>query len=357
MTDLSDLMRTISAPGSVAGAGIGLLCALVLGATAQLLAAHDVARQRRPRAWRRALLAATGAMLAGWLAAGIGGGLDAIVAATCAAGATVGYFVRRDLSRRLARIALVGCASGAAALGGGLLRYVVSRTHADALFRFELCGAVFLGALIFAASAIALARLQGVLRRRYARSPGVHLHSLDFLLLDAFAFVLCAWLAWGFVTEHTAPAGTAALFAIGALAAALGVHLTMAFDGWPAQALTARALRVSARHCGALRDSGREMAVDEWWGWNPCVEPGGGHSSAAGGGVDLRASAKECVAARGPSLGARRASWQASWRVSGELPARNTLHVRPASRSSIGGSSNGNDGNNRRRRSRAAQRC
>lgn len=166
--------------------------------------------------WREMLVTAT---LTALLAAGTGAAAQVIAAAI--AGAVLGTRLvrRRDLTRRPRLMALLGGAVGCAAICTGFARFLASTVYAD-IERVELYVAVFIGASIFAASAVAWFRLRGVLDVRAAVHPGAGVVNLT-------AFVLCIWLGYGFVTEHALRFGVAVLLAMSVLAAALGAHVTM----------------------------------------------------------------------------------------------------------------------------------
>jgi H+-translocating NAD(P) transhydrogenase subunit beta len=113
--------------------------------------------------------------------------------------------------------ALLGCAVGLAATAGGFARYL-SSAYCEDLARVELYLTVFAGALIFAASTIAWFALRGRFTARIALHPGGGMVNLT-------AVLLCIWMGYGFVTEHTQSFGLAVLSAMSLLAAALGAHL------------------------------------------------------------------------------------------------------------------------------------
>ncbi len=123
------------------------------------------------------------------------------------------------MTRRPRLVALFGSAMGLAAMAGGFVRYLSAVAQAD-VERIELYAAVFIGALVFAASAIAFCKLRGTLDLSAAARPG---HGI----VNVSALLLCGWLGYGFVTEHAQPFGLAALLAMSALAVALGMHLTI----------------------------------------------------------------------------------------------------------------------------------
>lgn len=145
----------------------------------------------------------------------------ALVAITFVLVVALAAVARRRFGQRSTRrahlAAMLGSSTGFAFMSGGLVLYLFSSGRADAE-RVELYGAVFLGALIFAISAIALCKLRGALSLKPAARPG---HGI----VNLIAVLLCAWLGYGFVTEQAQPFGFAALLATGALACAIGVHL------------------------------------------------------------------------------------------------------------------------------------
>ncbi|WP_341316202.1 NAD(P)(+) transhydrogenase (Re/Si-specific) subunit beta [Paraburkholderia sp. IMGN_8] len=208
---------------SIAWMGVGFLLAgglaVVLAAVGQLPLARRA--PRRPF-WHAGLLAAA---LAGLLAAGIGASGGVVTAAVAGAGLGAWLVRRRDLMTRRPRlVALLGSCVGLAAMAGGFTRYVQSALSSAAqadVERIELYAAVFIGALIFATSAIAFCKLRGLLNTKHASTSAHPGHRLVNLL----ALLLCGWLGYGFVTEQAQPFGLAALLAMSALAAALGAHL------------------------------------------------------------------------------------------------------------------------------------
>ncbi|PRX33301.1 NAD(P) transhydrogenase subunit beta [Paraburkholderia sp. BL18I3N2] len=171
--------------------------------------------KRRPD-WHAGALAAA---LAGLFAAGIGASAGVVGAAV--AGAVLGAWLvrRRNLARRPRLVALLGSSMGLAVMAGGFARYMSSAAQAN-VERVELYAAVFIGALIFATSAIAFCKLRGVLQIGVVARPG---HGI----VNLFALLLCGWLGYGFVTEPAQPFGLAALLAMTALACAMGVHLML----------------------------------------------------------------------------------------------------------------------------------
>ena len=123
------------------------------------------------------------------------------------------------MTRRPRLVALLGGAMGLAAMAGAFARYLSAAAQAD-VERIELYAVVFIGALVFATSAIAFCKLRGTLDLSAAARPG---HGI----VNVSALLLCGWLGYGFVTEHAQPFGLAALLATSALAVALGTHLTI----------------------------------------------------------------------------------------------------------------------------------
>lgn len=176
---------------------------------------------RRQRYWHASALAV---VLATLLAAALGA--STAVTGGAAIGAMFGAWLMRGcaLARRPCAVALAGSGMGVAVMSAGIARYLstaatatvaVARPNAE---RIELYAVVFIGAMIFATSAIAFCRLRGSLRIDTATRTGDG-------IVDLGAMLLCAWLGYGFVTEQAAPFGLAALLAMSALACGLGVHL------------------------------------------------------------------------------------------------------------------------------------
>jgi len=200
---------------------VGVLCLLatvlgaLLGVALATLGQLPLARRpmRRPD-WHAGALAAA---LATLLAAGIGASGGVIAAAATGAAFGAWRVRKRNLMRRPLLGALFGIAMGLAVMTGGFARYLSSAAQAN-VERIELYAAVFMGALIFAASAIAFCKLRGVLQLSAAARPGHR-------IVNLFALLLCGWLGYGFVTEQAQPFGFAALLAMSALACAMGVHL------------------------------------------------------------------------------------------------------------------------------------
>ncbi|NPT55921.1 NAD(P)(+) transhydrogenase (Re/Si-specific) subunit beta [Paraburkholderia elongata] len=121
------------------------------------------------------------------------------------------------MTRRPRLVALLGSAMGLAVMLGGFACYLSAKAQAN-VERIELYAAVFIGALVFATSAIAFCTLRGTLDLSAAARPG---HGI----VNVSALLLCGWLGYGFVTEQAQPLGLAALLAMSVLAAALGTHL------------------------------------------------------------------------------------------------------------------------------------
>lgn len=164
--------------------------------------------------------------------------------------------IRRTLNggstRRAFFAALAGSSMGFSFVAGGVALYLSSPVWPGTV-RIELYCAVFAGALVFAASAIALCKLRGALSMKTAACPG---HGF----VNLFAMALCAWLGYGFVTAQVQPFGLAALLATGALASAMGVHLT-----------TSRAYRGNPVLANGTRGITAELiARIEWREGNEC---------------------------------------------------------------------------------------
>ncbi|WP_042329349.1 NAD(P)(+) transhydrogenase (Re/Si-specific) subunit beta [Paraburkholderia ginsengisoli] len=168
---------------------------------------------RRPY-WHAGALAA---VFAGLLAAGMGAS-DVVVDAAVI-GAVLGAWMVRgcDLTRRPGLVALLGSGMGLAVMSGGILRYLAADARESAE-RIELYAAVFIGALIFATSAIAFSKLRGALQLKTIARPGHR-------VVNLLAMLLCGWLGYGFATEQAQPFGLGALLAMSALACAMGTHL------------------------------------------------------------------------------------------------------------------------------------
>jgi NAD(P) transhydrogenase subunit beta len=129
---------------------------------------------------------------------------------------------RRNLTRRPALAALLASGMGLSVVSVGVARYLSPGNQANLAIpeRIELYAAVFAGALIFAASAIAFCKLHGLLPLRVTARRG---HDV----VNAVALLLCGWLGYGFVTEAAQPFGLTALLAMSALASSIGVHVMM----------------------------------------------------------------------------------------------------------------------------------
>lgn len=129
---------------------------------------------------------------------------------------------RRNLTRRPALAALLASGMGLSVVSVGVARYLSPGNQANLAIpeRIELYAAVFAGALIFAASAIAFCKLRGLLPLRVTARRG---HDI----VNAVALLLCGWLGYGFVTEAAQPFGLTALLGMSALASSIGVHVMM----------------------------------------------------------------------------------------------------------------------------------
>jgi len=175
---------------------------------------------RRPRPyWQAATLTAA---LAGVLAAGLGASENLVFATVVGAATGASLVRRRNPTRRAALVALLASGMGLAIVAVGVGRYVSPGNQTNlALFeRIELYAAVFVGALIFATSAVAFCQLRGLLPLRATARPG---HDA----VNVLALLLCVWLGYGFVTEAAQPFGLAALLAMSALASSIGVHVML----------------------------------------------------------------------------------------------------------------------------------
>ncbi|WP_233836160.1 NAD(P)(+) transhydrogenase (Re/Si-specific) subunit beta [Paraburkholderia sp. ZP32-5] len=217
------------AGGSAVWMSVGVpLAAAMAAASVAVLTAALAAIGQRQFSWRSMqrpywCAGVLSSVLVAMLAAGLGASLNVIDAAV--AGSALGAWRARgcDLTRRPGLVALLGSGMGLAVVSVGVARYlsVVARANTE---RIELYAAVFIGALIFAASAIAFCKLRGALQLEAVARPGHH-------VVNLFAVLLCGWLGYGFVTEQAQPVGLAALLAMSALAAAMGVHLMVSRGG------------------------------------------------------------------------------------------------------------------------------
>ncbi|PZR42472.1 NAD(P)(+) transhydrogenase (Re/Si-specific) subunit beta [Paraburkholderia fungorum] len=173
------------------------------------------------------------------------------------------------MTQRPGLVALFGSAMGLAVMVGGFACYLsaamVTTATPTNVERFELYTAVFIGALVFAACAIAFCMLRGTLNLSAAARPG---HGI----VNVSALLLCGWLGYGFVTERAQPFGLAALLAMSVLAAALGMHLMANrayshFHNSGAYAFGARRhARGDARCHGGTRKQQGVLARIEWHG-------------------------------------------------------------------------------------------
>ena len=188
-----------------------LVVALATVAYSQL----DCKVKRRPY-WQAG---ASAAALAGLIAASMNASAGVVSAAV--AGGTLGAWWMRagNPTRRPFLVAALNCAIGLLVMSFGFLRYLSSSGQAN-VERVELFAVVFIGALIFATSAIAFCKLRGMLPLKTVDRPGHR-------LVNLFAIMLCGWLGYGFATEQAQPFGLAALLAMSVLACAMGVHLML----------------------------------------------------------------------------------------------------------------------------------
>jgi NAD(P) transhydrogenase subunit beta len=177
-------------------------------------------------------------------------------------------------SRRQSMVALatIGCCGvGLVSLAGAFARYFSSAsilTAKESGERIGLYVAVFAGALLLAASAIAFFRLRTMMR------DAVHAHISacpGCAVVDFAALLLCVWLGYGFVTEASPAIGLAVLLAAGGLAAALGVHLAMTVDdryGLLQAVASGRRLHASqgstSARCGVPRRRDEMLFRVEW---------------------------------------------------------------------------------------------
>ncbi|MFC0401545.1 NAD(P)(+) transhydrogenase (Re/Si-specific) subunit beta [Paraburkholderia rhizosphaerae] len=172
---------------------------------------------------------------------------------------------RRQSLVALATIAC--CGVGLVSLAGAFVRYFSSPwtlTLKQSGERIELYVAVFAGALLVAASALAFFRLRNTMRAavqtHVSACPGC-------ALVDLFALLLCIWLGYGFVTEASPALGLSVLVAAAGLSAALGVHLAATVDdryGLLVAAAHGRRWHPAHRaHCGSTRRRAALFRV-EW---------------------------------------------------------------------------------------------
>lgn len=226
---------------------VAFALAVALAALGQVVGQLQLERRSRRRPdWHAGVLAAA---LAGLLAAGMGAGNGVAGAAVAGAGLGAWLTRRRNLTRRPRLVALMGSGMGLAVMSGGFARYLSSAVQAN-VERVELCIAVFIGALIFATSAIAFCKLRGALERAAVVRPG---HDIVNLL----ALLLCGWLGYGFVTEQAQPFGLAALLAMSAVACAMGVHLMISREYSDARANARANAREYGHDSGALAFAAR----------------------------------------------------------------------------------------------------
>ena len=159
-------------------------------------------------------------------------------------------------------VALLGSVIGLAVMLGGFACYLSASASATAasqanVVRMELYAAVFIGALVFATSAIAFCKMHGTLDVKATAHPG---HGV----VNVSAMLLCGWLGYAFVTEHAQPFGLAALLAMSVLAAALGTHLMISREYSKVRDSHAHAF---AGHCDRLVFERRGLlARIEWHG-------------------------------------------------------------------------------------------
>ncbi|CAB3764909.1 NAD(P)(+) transhydrogenase (Re/Si-specific) subunit beta [Paraburkholderia humisilvae] len=138
-----------------------------------------------------------------------------------------------DVRRRQSLVALATiacCGVGLVSLAGAFVRYFsLPSTMASQQSgqRIGLYVAVFAGALLVAASALAFFRLRNTMRdavrAHVSACPGC-------AIVDLTALLLCIWLGYGFVTEASPALGLSVLLAASGLSAALGVHLAATVD-------------------------------------------------------------------------------------------------------------------------------
>jgi NAD(P) transhydrogenase subunit beta len=165
-------------------------------------------------AWLRSLPEACfGAVLDSALAVTIG------FALVVALSALTHHNFNHSSTRHSHLAAMLGSATGFAFMSGGCTLYLLSSSAWANTERMAIYSAVFIGALFFAASGIAVCKLRGVLPLKTVALPG---HGIANLI----AFLLCGWLGYGFVTGQAQPSGCTALLASSALACAIGVHMT-----------------------------------------------------------------------------------------------------------------------------------
>ncbi|HEX7908896.1 MAG TPA: NAD(P)(+) transhydrogenase (Re/Si-specific) subunit beta [Paraburkholderia sp.] len=233
-------------------AALAAVSAVALAALVQLLPGRRSAR--RPH-WHAGMPAAA---LAGLFAAGVGASVG--VAGTAVTSALFGAWLAhgRNLTRWPKLVALSGSGVGLSVMLGGFTHYLSSSAQVD-VERIELCAAVFIGALIFATSAIVFCKLLGALQSDAMTCPG---HDI----VNLFALLLCGWLGYGFVTEQARPFGFAALLGMCALACAMGVHLMVSREYTQGQDHDSPALAFAAR-CHSLTMGQRGvLARIEWHG-------------------------------------------------------------------------------------------
>ncbi|CAB3789214.1 NAD(P)(+) transhydrogenase (Re/Si-specific) subunit beta [Paraburkholderia fynbosensis] len=239
-----------------AGLGAALMSVLTVALAAVGQRQLDMRATRRPY-WHAAALAA---VFTGLFAAGMGAS-GAVVDAALLGAALGAWLVRGcDLTRRPRLVALLASGMGLAVMSGGIVRYL-STDARESAERIELYAAVFIGALIFATSAIAFCKLRGALQLNTIARPGHR-------IVNLIALVLCGWLGYCFATEQAQPFGLAALLAMSALACAMGAHLMISReygDGHGAgRAVHAHAF--AARCDGVDMGKGGLLARIEWHG-------------------------------------------------------------------------------------------
>ncbi|NKJ45168.1 NADP transhydrogenase subunit beta [Burkholderia sp. SG-MS1] len=239
-----------------AGLGAALISVLTVALAAVGQRQLDMRATRRPY-WHAGALAA---VFTGLFAAGMGASGAVVDAALL--GAVFGAWLVRgcDLTRRPRLVALLGSGMGLAVMSGGVVRYL-SMDARESAERIELYAAVFIGALIFATSAIAFCKLRGALQLNTIARPGHR-------IVNLFAMLLCGWLGYGFATEQAQPFGLAALLAMSALASAMGAHLMISreYSAGHEEGRVLHAHAFAARCDGVDMSKGGLLARIEWHG-------------------------------------------------------------------------------------------
>src|SRR5260221_3066272 len=161
---------------------------------------------------------------------GIHSGNYAVLFPAMIVGALIGVFVasRVEMTQMPQLVAMLHSFVGLAAVLVGVASYLDPGAHFEGtektIHEVEIFLGVFIGAITFTGSIIALGKLQGTISGKPLTWPARH-------WLNLAAILASIWLGYAFLAAPTTDAGLVPLLVMTAIALFLGVHLVAAIGG------------------------------------------------------------------------------------------------------------------------------